>query len=484
MTRDRRQRMLNNLGWLAVSLFLAMAIWVAANMSNNPLTQEEIDNIAIDVELPDGYVVTRMPGTMTASALVRAPQDDWNLLVSEDIEITADLSDIDEPGEYRIELDGDVKSPLHGTVVSIRPATLTFTVDVETEKRVPVRVIVSEEPPLGYSYPDGLSCQHTEVTVRGSVERVQRIRHVEVRLNLANERNPIVDQLYPLIPITDEGNAVSTTQLTLDPARTLCSVAIQPREDVTLVEVLPAVVSGTLSPGYQFRGYESVSPTSVGLTGDQDAIDDLNRLVRTQSIDLTGRTTTFTVEVPLALPDGVAVVPANQTISVTVNISAQIVTQQIEEVPVEIEGLDQTAYRVVELAPTVDVFVEGPANLIPSRDDLYVYIDLSDVGPGNQQVPTYGEITGMAPDDADAVTITVIPERLSVTIEALQPTPLPEPDVDIGVDVTPTVQPDGEDAIAPEADAPGDRSPDSRNPTSRGPDPLDNPVPADARAAG
>ena len=73
----RFQGVSRNLGWIVASVFLAIAVWLAANMSNNPLEQREMDNIRVTIQLPDGYVRTAPSTLPQVSALVRAPQNDW-----------------------------------------------------------------------------------------------------------------------------------------------------------------------------------------------------------------------------------------------------------------------------------------------------------------------------------------------------------------------------------------------------------------------
>ncbi len=421
---------------MAAALFLALVIWIGANMSNNPLEQREIDNVRITVELPAGYVLVHSPSPAMASALVRAPQQDWDLLVSEDIEIVADLTDMREPGEYRVEMEGDVMSPLHGQVVAIRPSTLTLSIDKEAEKRVPLRTIVSEEPPLGYTYPTMPACDVTEVTIRGSAERVERVDHAEVRLNLSNDRNPIVGETFPVILVQENGVAISS--LDMEPRRVTCSVDVQPREDVTPVEVLPARTDPP--PGYLFEGYADITPRTVGVTGDPDAIEEMKSVVRTVPIDLADKTEIFTTEVELDLPPDVRLVSENQLISVTVVISPVRGSRDFPEVPLEPIGLDTTVFQATGLPNTVTVTVVGPEAELPQQNDLRVVVDLSELPPGNHQVmPTVRQVG--EPTDSD-LNFSVSPEQLSVTIEALNPTPAPAS--------TPgTVTPTGSDDASP-----------------------------------
>lgn len=411
-----------NLGWIAGSVFLALVVWMAANMANNPVEQREMQNIVVDVQLPDGYVLTRPNTVQRATVIVRAPKDDWDLLLDEDIHLTADLSDIRRPDEYEIELKAEIADPIHGKVVAIRPNTMTFTIDQEAEKRVPVNVVVSNEPPLGYTYPDIL-CDPTEVVVNGSAERVNQVVQAEARLNLSDERNPILGQSYSLTPINKDGRTV--TSISLEPATVSCSVDIQPRTDVIQMRVLPAII-GDPPSGYIFEGYIA-TPESVGVTGDRSAISDMAGLVYTEPIDLEGQTQTYTAEVQLELPDGVQLVPENQLISVTVTISPVRSSRQFQEVSVELTGLDPTVYRATVLPNAVTVLVVGPEALLPARDDVRVTVDLTGLASGNHLVTPQGVILDQPMPDG--MVISVRPEQLSVTIEALDPTPQPTPTI-------------------------------------------------------
>jgi YbbR domain-containing protein len=433
------QTLLRNLGWLAASIFLAVMIWAAANIQDNPLSQREVRGVPVDINLPDGYI---QPDPVVVDAWIRTDQSQWELLEPQDVLVTADLTHIDSPGSYKVELNAHLASPLHGKIITIQPSTLTVNVAREVEKRVPVRVIISSEPPLGYSYPSDLSnvCSATEITVVGSEDRIALVDHVEVRMNLSDERNPIVNRSYSLIAVQANGSTVRN--ITLNPDSVTCSVDIQPRSDVFQMPVLPRV-EGSPPAGYDFEGYSVVKPDTVGLTGNRRAISDLGGLVRTQPIDLTGKTETFTVDVQVELPEGVSLVPENQLISVTVTISSQISTRQYEDVPVEITGLDPTLFRATGLANTVTVFVSGPPDQLPAAENVRVVVDLTGLAPGNHQVEPQGMIVGQG--ETSAVSISVQPDTLSVTIESLNPTPTPSPtptgSPTLPPDLTPTLTP-------------------------------------------
>ncbi len=411
---------LRNLGWMAASIFLAMVVWLAANMSNNPLEEREISNIPIELNLPDGYVITSQSKIRVDIVRIRAQKSEWNLLVPDDIEVKADLSDIKRVGEYRLELSANVVSPRHGKVVSIRPSTVTITVDREAEKRVPIR-ITHTEPPLGYSYSSEPTCDQTEVTVHGSEQKVNSVAAAEVRMDLSEQRNPVVNGTYSLTPVQE--NSTRITDVELDPATVLCSVDIQARSDVFQMRVLPEVINDP-PEGYIFEGYVA-EPETVGVSGSQEAISDMGGVVRTVPIDLTAQTGTFTAEVPLALPNGVSPVPENANIRVTVTISAVPSSRQFQEVPVEITGIDPTLYTATVLPNAVTVLVVGPEPLLPRREDLRVVVDLSGLGEGDFQVTPQGMLVDQVL--SSDMTISVRPEQLSVAIVPASSTPEPTP---------------------------------------------------------
>ncbi|HMM29008.1 MAG: CdaR family protein [Chloroflexota bacterium] len=416
-----------NLGWMLTSLFLALVVWVAATMANNPVEERELKGVEIVYEIPDGLVLVNQPALpQSVSVFIRTQQSEWGLLVPDDVTVTASLENVRAPGEYRVELEAEINSPRYGTVAAVRPSTLTLEVGAMAEARTPIEIVVRREPPLGYSYPSELVCDQTEVIVRGSADRVSSVRAAEVRMDLSDKRNPFTET-FDLIPVNADGRTV--TNVALSPSSVVCSVDIQAREDVTPIEVLPAT-TGSPPDGYVFEGYDAFSPRSVGVTGDRDAIARMNRVVRTAPIDLRGRTETFTVEVPVLLPDGVRLVPENQLISVTVRISPQINTRQYEGVPVIVTGLDEARYRVQGLASTVTVFVAGPQDRLPSADQVTVAVDLANLGTGNHQVRPQPLIDGEpAPP---GLTLSVQPEELSLTLAPIDGLPTPTPTLPAG----------------------------------------------------
>jgi YbbR domain-containing protein len=438
------QFIVSNLGWMLASILLAVMIWVAANMASDPVVQDQLDQVPVQFNLPDGFVVTAQPDNSTVTAVIRTTRSQWDLMVADDVLVTADLTHYTQPGTYRVELNAVIAKPMRGKVVALRPSVWSVTIDREVEQRLPIQVVVTNDPPLGYTYPANLTCSDTEVTVQGSADKVAAVDRVEARLNLSDDVNPTTKTVN-LTPV--QSNDLRASSVTLTPTSVTCQVDIQPRTDVFQMPVLPKVV-GSPPPGYDFKGYSNIDPDTVALTGDRAAIRSLPGLIRTVAIDLTDRTETFTIEVALDLPIGVTSVPENQLIKVTVSIEPQLTTRPFEDVPVEVVGLDTTQFAATGLADTVTVFVSGPPGQLPTQADVRVIVDLTGLQPGVHQVQPQGLINDAAPSGETSISIS--PDTLSVTIEALNPTPTPPatatsppPPPPVTLTPTPTTSPEG-----------------------------------------
>ena len=169
------QFFVSNLGWMVASLLLAVMIWVAANMANDPIVQDQIDQVQVQIDLPDGFVVSAQPDSSAVVAVIRAQRSQWDLMVPDDVLVTADMTHYSQPGTYRVELEAEIAKPMRGKVVALRPNVWNVTIDREVEQRLPIQVVVTNDPPLGYTYPANLTCSDTEVTVQGSAEKVASV---------------------------------------------------------------------------------------------------------------------------------------------------------------------------------------------------------------------------------------------------------------------------------------------------------------------
>ena len=244
---------------------------------------------------------------------------------------------------------------LHGLDVSLR--------------NLPPNLIITGTDPI-----------QVDVHVRGTKEQIRELRLAAAlrasdlvpTADLATAQEGIYRFPLKLLGLPDGvtlingvlGISPSSVRVILEPIRT--------RE----VTVEPHVV-GQLPPGYKL-GKVEVTPNTVTLSGAESRLRDIDRL-QTTTVNLNGRTATFTenVDVDITDPDIVPVGPSRITLHA--EIEEGISERTIEQIPVTVPGQANGAVSPA----TVDVTIRGPAPLLNalSSDDITVTIPTGE-GPG------------------------------------------------------------------------------------------------------
>ena len=190
---------------------------------------------------------------------------------------------------------------------------------------------------------------------------------------------------------------------------------------------MPHVV-GTLPPGYQLRPIE-VDPLAVTVSGEQSVIDEMTS-VRTEPIDVAGRTTDLETDVLLAVPAGVEIL-GDPTASISIGIDAETGSRSFQA------GLTLVGARPDRLytlsVPEVVVTLSGPLSVLGSLDPrtLVTTVDVTDLDAGRHEVPVQLE----APEGTSAGPIS--PALVGVSISAPPTaTPSPSPSVSPTPDAT------------------------------------------------
>ncbi|NDJ86050.1 MAG: hypothetical protein GYB66_09205 [Chloroflexi bacterium] len=416
-----------NSGWLLVSLALAIIIWLVASLDENPVEQREFpESITIEF-IQDRADTTLLSSTTlrrTARVTIRAPRNSWDELRQSDIEIHADLRDL-EPGIHDVDLEGYiVDSGPPGRVVSVSPEDITVEIVPLETRTLELQILVFSELPAEYEYSEP-QCESGTVTISGPGSLVQRVSSATVRLSL---RTPgqAERHLERVIIRDNEGDEFSIRELDnlqIDPAQVECHVDVQRIEnrDFLLVDV---ILEGTPPDGYALERWQA-NPEQVVVVGDPDLIASLGGVVQTTPIEITGQTSDFSRTVDLILPEGIQLRPEDTEVSVTVDIAPISTTMQFAEVPIRPVNLNP-AFIASVVPQTVSITVQGPAPLIEdlTQEDLRVTVDLENYLEGTHTNLT-PDVTLLREGLQDQVTVTVQPDALNVVISK-PPTPTPD----------------------------------------------------------
>ncbi len=426
----------DHVGWILVSLSLALLIWVVASLDENPIQQRELtDPVAIEfLDASEDGVVLLNSATLrrTASIMIRAPRGSWEAededdrLKRSDIELWADLRDL-EPGTHTVELHARiVEDGPRGRVVGVSPSEILVEMVPLQAVAMPVEFLEVSALPDDFQYIRN-GCDADEVNIQGPNVVVQDLARAEVRLNL---RRPDEDVWHVgEVVLLDSGGRELTTRelesLTIVPDQIGCQVIVSQIANSKKLRVAP-VVTGAPPTGYFIESTET-QPEEVTVVGDRDQLELLvGDSVQTEPINITGQTSEFSRTVALELPEGIRLLDENTRITVTVHIRPIVTTRQFAEVPVQLVNLAAT-FSASVVPQTVIVTVDGPEPLIRdlTLEDLSVTVDVLALGEGTHTaLPAVVLVLREAV--RDVATVSVQPQTVEVVISLL-PTSTPQP---------------------------------------------------------
>jgi len=417
---SNRRFILNNVVWFIGSMILAFFIWMIATLQSDPIQQQRFrERVPVHMNADTGLLIT-YPTTANrqASVVIRAPSSVLDLLTSDEIVVSADLTGL-TAGDHTVELKANLARQ-QTTVVDVSPHQMHIILEEATQRQVPLRAVVTGEPPAGYSRGEPVfNVNLNQVLASGASTKVNEVVAAQVELDLRQQRNPLEVDLR-LTPVDADGNAVS--DVTLDPQVVRVNVNIRRREDVREVSVRPNV-QGMPPEGYVLNTL-SYAPQSVLVSGTPRLLATLADTLSTQAIDLSNHTTSFEVSVPVILPNSDLLLLSSQNITVSVEIKPVTTSRQFENIPIKILGIDSNSNLTVKIAPnTVSVLVNGPQEAVNqlTAEDVKVVLDLNGLAPGNYTLPLSVSVgQGQIPNEG----VSVLPGEVDIQIiDNSAPTP-------------------------------------------------------------
>lgn len=400
----------DNIVWFSGSMILAFLIWMIATLQSDPIQQQRFrERIPVGMNADTGLLITYpTSANRQASVVIRAPSSVLDLLTSDEIVVSADLGGL-MAGEHFVELNATVARQ-QATIFDISPQQMRIILEEAAQRQVPLRAVVTGEPPAGYSRGEPtFNVNLKQVLASGAATRVNEVVAAQVELDLRQQRNPLEIDLR-LNPVDADGNVVD--DVTLDPQVVRVSVNIRRRDDVREVSVRPNV-QGIPPAGYVLNAL-SYEPQSVLVSGTPSLLAGMEDTLSTQPIDLRDHTTSFEVAVPIILPNPDLLLLSGQNITVFVEITPVTSSKQFEGIAVNILGMNDNLEA--KISPnTVLVLVNGPEDVVNklTMEDVGVVLDLNGLLAGNYTLPLRVSVAqGQIPNEG----VSVLPSEVDVQI--------------------------------------------------------------------
>jgi YbbR domain-containing protein len=370
--------LVSNFPLMIMALVLATLAWFVALEEGDPTLEERYSQAIpiTPVALPEDKLIIERSAE-SVHVTVRAPQSIWENLRVSDFNAVVNLAGL-SPGEHQVPVQVDLeKEP--SRIVSFEPQSVTFRVDAESKRSVPVHVQVEGEPALGYLR-RSVVLDVREVTVKGPTSYVTKVVEAFAAISV-NNADADVEQELQLEPRDAEGQPVSNVSMT--PEVVSVRVPIEPSGYYRPLAV-KVILEGEVALDYRVTDI-SVDPPTVTVFGAPDVLTALQGFIETEAIDVEGAQEDVSVRPALNVPENVAVVRGQQ-VEVRVFIEA-IESSLTMEIAPGVQGLEPGL--TTTLSPeTVEVILGGPLPMLEALDaeNVRVVLDLFELSLGTHQI--------------------------------------------------------------------------------------------------
>lgn len=368
---------------IVVSLFLAFIMWIYVMSDKNPIQQNAIEDIPVELVNTD-YIeqsgLALVPNQkFSVSVTIKGRIMDIINVSASDFKIVADFNGYTlKKGDNNIPV--EVRERPKGTEVENKtgyPYYIKVKLDKFVEKSVSVAVSVTGSAKEGYGFIKN-QVRPSEVLVSGPESAVEKVYSAAGQIDL-NGSSSDVSASVPLKPIDKEGNQVPG--VSIEPKFVDVEVPIKP------AKVVPVVVkyTGNIAQNLILR---SVKPKveTITIIGDSKYIDKIKEIT-TVPFDISKLTTSSTRDVRLNIPNGVGILGDTRSINVEFTVENKI--EKTFTVPIKIlnqsEGFNYDALS----SDSITITIIGAESIVNSIDinNISAYIDVKDLGENIHTIP-------------------------------------------------------------------------------------------------
>ena len=391
----------------AASLALAFMLWAWVTTQRDPPETRVFADLTLQAPtLPEPLQIAGELPPVTIE--VTAPRSVVDRLSRSGMRPSLDVSQVTGPGNYQAAVVLELRD---ARIDSITPSRVPLVVDETASRSMHLEVVPAQidDPTrrIGEFVPEV-----SEVTVSGPKRLVDNVAQVVLPVDIGDRSD---DFTADFVPTALDAAGQPIPEVAILPSRVTTSVEVEQRG-----RSVPVLVQAVGSPE---QGYESVgsvaNPATVLLDGPDEVLANILSVVTTP-VNIDGATETVSTRVGLEdLPPDVRVVnPADGSVVAVVQIRPRGVTQLLNDLPVQVNGVAEGFTASVEpdrLGVVVFATEETMANL--SGEDISAYVSAEGLGAGRHQVRpsvTVPPEVQWLRTDPEVVVVTIEPEATTV----------------------------------------------------------------------
>ena len=374
------------------SLILSILLWFFIITEIDPVITKDFSNVEVELRNQAAMREARMEllknDAYTTNIVVSGNRSAIIGLKEEDISAYVDLGEV-QPGSQRLPIhfrlsDDNLK------IKKSNPTAITISVDEVVTVKKPVTVTAKGQPAEGMVL-DRITVNQEEVSVRGPKKSVDKVHSVSGYIPVSGAKESVVSSVE-LSAFDQNKDVIAGLEIT---PNTVGAQAV-----ISKAKSVPIEVNYMNTGANDFnRDRAILTPASVTITGDTEAIDRIERIL-TRPIDPKELMKTSAMPIQLEVPEGIHLVNPDESILLrymkkeSSRRTLEVSTSNLSSAP----GVNLSEFNVPK---KIDVEVYGDKSLVDAirETDIKLIVD------------SEGKIKADGPKGLEIIRIT--PKRLS-----------------------------------------------------------------------
>ncbi len=376
--------MKNKILTMLLSVAIAFTLWAYVVTVVSPESEKVYDNVPVVLE---GQSVLDERNLMIVSGYdhkvtltLTGYRTDLNKLSSSNITLRADLSQITEPGEHRLNYTPSYPSTAQtGTihVMNKDPQYVTVTVAERDRKEIPVQVVFDGTLPDSFTADkQNVVLDHSTITVTGPKDVIEKIDHAAITMDLEGQTSTI-SQVYRHTLCGKDGMPITdVSMVTVNVSDIRATLAISKLKEVPLV--LKVEAGGGITEEMITL---TVDRDTIMISGAAAVVDEIHEIV-IGTVNLGELTGNLSRQYDILLPEGITNVTGVTSVKVDLTMpvmkTRNIIVTTFEAI--NLPAMATVKYKTEQLV----VEVRGPAILVDALqpENMVAVVNFTGVQPG------------------------------------------------------------------------------------------------------
>lgn len=392
------------------ALVIAIFLWSYVMSEVNPIitATKGVDIRLNNIESLDrqGLVVME-PKTATISVKISGPKSDVDAITSANILAEVDLAGYSE-GEMKVPVRVKLQdTPYNVKILDWEVRELLFKIDKLISKDISINVETLGEVEEGHILED-INREPQNITIKGPRTWVNEVSEARAVVDLT-DRTTSTNESVPIQLLNGKGEEVRGVEK--DPGIVELSI------DISKTKTLPIELEtiNKLPENINIKDIQ-IYPKDIKVKASE-GLEELE-LIKTIAIDINNLIGKTSMEVELALPDGVKLVDPKQKISISYSIEETLGKEYIfSSDEISVRNLNPQYMIKKETIPSkVRVALNGPKSIFDniSKENIKLYIDLKDIGLGKNEIEIKME------DIQGLTLVSTDPKRTEIELEEIE----------------------------------------------------------------